>query len=368
MSGDVEKNPGPNECRSDDQEVCNTSRKRPASEMSTDETNPYDIGLISFPNARQLSNEQKYDFILRCWQPEPSYNFPTVLEGKNNRSFRYKWLRTYPWLRYSPMYDGEFCLPCVLFGNETTFERLDKLFKSPLKLWTSAASKLSAHEKRSKKHKNSITDFQLFKASMQNKRRDTDELLSAQLEKRVKENREKLSPIVKCILLCGKTNQALRGHRDDSTQSDEKQGNFKDLIEFRIDSGDVKLKEHIETADKNMTYLSKTTQNQLISATSKFIRNAILTNINNGSRFYSIMADEATDISNKEQLSVVVRYVDSSKVIREAFLGFCHLSDGCTGLAIKNELLKEVKDFGLDMNLCRGQGYDGPGDVAGIST
>ena len=78
------------------------------------------------------------------------------------------------------------------------------------------------------------------------------------------------------------------------------------------------------------------------------------------------MADEATDISNKEQLSVVVRYVDSSKVIREAFLGFCHLSDGCTGLAIKNELLKEVKDFGLDMNLCRGHGYDGAGAVAGI--
>ena len=120
-----------------------------------------------------------------------------------------------------------------------------------------------------------------------------------------------------------------------------------------------------------MTYLSKTTQNQLISATSiiiiiSIIRNAILTNINNGSRFYSIMADEATDISNKEQLSVIVRYVDSTKVIREAFLGLCHLSDGCTGLATKNELLKEVKDFGLDMNLCRGQGYDGTGAVAGI--
>ena len=72
------------------------------------------------------------------------------------------------------------------------------------------------------------------------------------------------------------------------------------------------------------------------------------------------MADEPTDVSNKEQLSVVVRYVDSSKVIREAFSSFCHLSDGCTGLASKNELLtevKDVKDIGLDMNLCRGQGY-----------
>jgi hypothetical protein len=264
------------------------------------------------------------------------------------------------------MYDGMFCLPCVLFGNVTAFERLDKLFKSPLKLWTSAASKFSAHEKRSQKHKNSVTDFQLFRASMQNRRKDIDQILSAELEKRIKENRERLSPIIKCILYCGKTNQALRGHRDDSTQDSEQQGNFKDLIEFRIESGDVKLKEHLETAQKNLTYLSKTTQNQLISATSKFIRDTILTNINMGSRYYSIMADEATDISNKEQLSIVVRYVDNSKIIRESFLGFCHLSNGCTGVAIKNEILKEIKDFGLDINLCRGQGYDGAGAVAGI--
>jgi hypothetical protein len=86
------------------------------------------------------------------------------------------------------MYDGTFLLPCVLFGNDTAFERLDKLFKSPLKLWTSAASKFSAHEKRSRKHKNSITDFQLFRALMQNRRQDIDQILSAELEKRIKEN------------------------------------------------------------------------------------------------------------------------------------------------------------------------------------
>jgi hypothetical protein len=86
------------------------------------------------------------------------------------------------------MYDGTFLLPCVLFGNDTAFERLDKLFKSPFKLWTSAASKFSAHEKISRKHKNSVTDFQLFRALMQNRRQDIDQILSAELEKRIKEN------------------------------------------------------------------------------------------------------------------------------------------------------------------------------------
>mgnify|MGYP002803967991 CR=1 FL=1 len=52
--------------------------------MGTEESNPYDIGIFRFPNARHLSNEQKYDFILKCWKPEPSYNFPKTVEGKNS--------------------------------------------------------------------------------------------------------------------------------------------------------------------------------------------------------------------------------------------------------------------------------------------
>jgi hypothetical protein len=43
ISGDIEKNPCPNGSRSEDQESSNTSRKRPASEMSTEESNSYDI-------------------------------------------------------------------------------------------------------------------------------------------------------------------------------------------------------------------------------------------------------------------------------------------------------------------------------------
>ena len=62
-----------------------------------------------------------------------------------------------------------------------------------------------------------------------------------------------------------------KGHRDDSNHSEKQQGNFRTLVDFRVDAGDVKLKEHLETMKRNETYLSKTTQNQLIEATAKFI-------------------------------------------------------------------------------------------------
>ena len=35
------------------------------------------------------------------------------------------------------------------------------------------------------------------------------------------------------------------------------------------------------------------------------------------SKYFSIMSDEAADISNKENLSVVIRFLDSTKTVRE---------------------------------------------------
>ena len=280
---------------------------------------PFDVGIYAFPWAKPLSNEQKYDFVQKCWNPDALFSFPKTAEGKNmsQRSFRHEWLRIYPWLRYSRMYDGAFCLPCVIFGCNSV--KLDKLFKSPLSLWSSAVSKFAAHQS-SRMHKHCVQDLQIFKVSMQNQRHlDIDQLLSVERSKRIQENREKLAPILKCVIYCGQTNQGLRGHRDDSNHSEKQQGNFRTLVDFRVDAGDVKLKEHLEIMKRNETYLSKTTQNQLIEATAKFIRENIINDINTGSRFYSILADEAADIANKEQLAMVIRYVDAERVIREAF-------------------------------------------------
>jgi len=110
--------------------------------------------------------------------------------------------------------------------------------------------------------------------------------------------------------------------------------------------------------------LSKETQNDLIEKCGIVIQEKIVSEIK-VSRFFSILADEAMDISGKEQLSFVIRYVDSSHNIREDFLGFVHLKEGLTGKNLSDAILKKVNDLGLSINDCRGQGYDGAGSVAG---
>ena len=49
------------------------------------------------------------------------------------------------------------------------------------------------------------------------------------------------------------------------------------------------------------------------------------------SKYFSIMSDEAADISNKENLSVVIRFLDCTKTVREEFVGFCLCEHGTTG-------------------------------------
>ena len=46
------------------------------------------------------------------------------------------------------------------------------------------------------------------------------------------------------------------------------------------------------------------------------------------SKYFSVIADEATDVSNKENLSLVIRFVDNKQTIREEFAGTIYVRKG----------------------------------------
>ena len=74
---------------------------------------------------------------------------------------------------------------------------------------------------------------------------------------------------------------------------------------------------------------------------------------------FSILAEEASDISVKEQLSLVIRFVDEYSNIREVFLEFLYCEYGTSGKAIADLFFREMRKLGINVNNCRGQGYDG---------
>jgi hypothetical protein len=109
----------------------------------------------------------------------------------------------------------------------------------------------------------------------------------------------------------------LRCHRDDSQHySSSNPGNFQAFLDYRIKGGDKILEEHFQKGKKNATYPSKTTQNNLINICGKQVEQKIISEISNSScPVYSVLADEASDCGNNEQMSIVVRYVDTKKEI-----------------------------------------------------
>ena len=88
------------------------------------------------------------------------------------------------------MYDGAFCLSCVLFGCETEHNgsKLNKLFKEPLKNWQTAAGKLEKHQKQSLIHRDSMLQLLNFKSVMMGETKGIDEQADTLRSARIKDN------------------------------------------------------------------------------------------------------------------------------------------------------------------------------------
>lgn len=183
------------------------------------------------------------------------------------------------------------------------------------------------------------------------------------LQQQIETNRKILSSLFETVILCGRNSIALRGHRDDGPATQSQKGNFQALLQFRVKSGDETLQRHLSNAPRNVTY-SKTVRNEMITTVGKYILDKLSSEIKD-SKHFTILADEAADISNKENLSIVIRFVDASKSIRQEFVGYYHCNERRTGQTIKTMILKVVSDLGPPMDDCRGQCYDGAGNMAG---
>ena len=325
-----------------------------------------DIGNF-YRQASSLSDQMKYDLLCNVWKPGSDFKFPA---NSSRRRFQYSWLQLYPWLAYSHTLDGAFCINCVLFGGEYIHNasKLNFLFKEPFKNWSKAIQKFNGHVVNSPIHKTATLRLTHFRRTMENEAASVDVQLSHMLSEQISKNREKLKPIIEAILLCARQCIALRGHRDDAKLYEvdsNNPGNLQAIISYLARNGNnVHFQDHLLNAPRNATYRSKTTQNELLRLCGDSVLKSLTEEIRDA-KYFSVLADEAADVSKIEQMSVVVRFVDKESNIREEFLGFTQCSEGLSGEAVAKTIKQALEDFGLDIENCRGQGYDGAGNMAG---
>nr|XP_023908720.1 zinc finger MYM-type protein 1-like [Quercus suber] len=173
------------------------------------------------------------------------------------------------------------------------------------------------------------------------------------------EYRTQLNAIVDCIRFLLHRGLAFRGH-DESDDSSDK-GNFLELLQFLADHNDV-INEVLQNTPKNSKLTHPDIQKDIVNAVAYKTTDAIIEDL--GSGFFSILVDESRDISIKEQMAVVLRYVDKKGIVTERFLGLVHVAD-TSALSLKAAIEFLFNKYALSLSRLRGQGYDGASNMQG---
>ncbi|CAN7944287.1 unnamed protein product [Ixodes hexagonus] len=222
-----------------------------------------DIGLyvLTGPKRQKIKgDETRRRLLMNAWKPGSKYCFPTL--GKRKLKFQTQWTEKYPWLVYSRCQgqEGALCNVCVLFGQECSgkgsHQKLGGLVLTPFVCWKNALETFKAHSE-SEYHKTAVLDADNFVQAVQGE--SVKERMDSAARVQRQTNRKKLMSITEVVLFCGRQDIALRGHRDAGplTREDplENDGNFRALVRLKIRSGDDLLRDHLETAPGNATYL-----------------------------------------------------------------------------------------------------------------
>ena len=168
-----------------------------------------------------------------------------------------------------------------------------------------------------------------------------------------------LEVIARAIHFYERQGLVLREHRETLQESDENQslGNFLTYLK-ELQNYYPELKEHLAAPQsKNVTYLSPTSQNQMIEVINKKI---ILRNIVEEiktSGFHSVSANKVTS-NNDEILSLCFCFVDENMEIQEKFATFLNL-ERLSGEHITRNMLDFYEESEINPKQCRGQCYDG---------
>jgi hypothetical protein len=116
-----------------------------------------------------------------------------------------------------------------------------------------------------------------------------------------------------------------------------------------------------ELCPKNAKMISGTIQNELANCCAEEVTRAIKEEM--GDCLFSVLVDESYDISVKEQMTIVVRFVNKKGEVIERFLGIKHVKD-TTSESLKKVLVEMLSDHGLVVAKLRGQGYDGASNMS----
>jgi hypothetical protein len=269
------------------------------------------------------------------------------------RSFQSSWYDKWSWLHYIEEQDAVLCFTCAQASNHKMLQwssNFDSSFISKgFTNWKDATVKFGLHAS-SKCHKEAV----LKMIELPNSSVNVAESLSSALKTEKLQRRQCLLKLISNMKYLARQGQPLRGHGDESDS------NFMQLLRLRAED-DSRITDWIEK--KTDKYTSPEMQNELIKTMALQVLRKIVVSIS-ATPFFTIMIDETTDVANKEQVVVCIRWVDENLESHENFIGLYEV--GSTQAAMLVGVIRDVLvRLNLSVQKIRGQCYDGASAMSG---
>ncbi|XP_015167808.1 zinc finger MYM-type protein 1-like [Solanum tuberosum] len=266
------------------------------------------------PNIRD--DIRRYYILKKPCQPK-DHKFPKTKFGKEMRQFFPDWFNGRKWLEYSITKDAAFCLCCYLFKNECESRGyvVDAAFtKTGYRAWNKATERFRAHVGDINSIHNKCFNKML---DLMNQSQSIRTSFDKKSQKEKSESRRRLSALVDVTRFLLKLGLSFRGH--DESRSSSNRGIFLELLQWYGDINEDVGSIILEKAPKNEMMCSPSIQKDIVDSCAKETIKSILEDLDED--YFGILVDESKDVSHKEQMALVLRYVNKEGEVIERFVG-----------------------------------------------
>ncbi|XP_023752114.1 uncharacterized protein LOC111900456 [Lactuca sativa] len=276
---------------------------------------------------------------------------------KHPRRFQYSWFNIFPnWLEYSPTTHASYCFICFIFNDKPSVSHgYDAFTVKGFDNWKKVNDgKNCAFLKHigCSQHRNAVA----FTENLMNQEAHIENIIMKQNEEQILKNRLRLKASIVTVRWLTFQACALRGH--DESPNSKNRGNFLQLLKLLASYNDEVANVILEKAPYNSKYTSGEIQKEILSIIANKVRKHIRSEV--GDSYFCVMVDE----SKKEQMAIVLRFVDVEGIIRERFLDLVHVTDTLS-LNLKTNMWRQLLHYQFDVSKIRGQGYDGASNMRG---
>ncbi|XP_056854782.1 uncharacterized protein LOC130504215 [Raphanus sativus] len=286
------------------------------------------------------------------------HNFPKKMISNSLRRFSPAWFDQYgTWLEYSVSTDRAYCLCCYLFRDDIHKQGGNDTFV------TEGFSSWNKSE-RFATHVGGLNSFHNIAVkmcdSLMNQKQSIAQAFYKHDDVVKNEYRLRLNASVDASRYLLRQGIPFRAH-DESEDAGNK-GNFLELIRYTADQNEAVSKVVLENAPKNNQMTSPPIQKDIVHCFAEEVVKSIIEEVGHG--VFGLLVDESADISHKEQMAIVLRFVDKNGTIKERFIGVVHVKE-TSSLTLKLAIDGLFAKYGLSLKNVRGQGYDGASNMKG---